>query len=131
KWTKMKTATLDLANNLSGTRTAKFSLAFAMLSILMLLILHFLSPEFSPSWRMVSEYANGKHEWALFIFFLSWGISSWCLASVVWKKVSSKISKVGVILLFISGLGEIMAAFFNVNHPLHGLSGTLGVPTLV
>jgi hypothetical protein len=127
----MKTSSLDFTNNLSSIRLARWSIGFAVLSILMLLLLHFLSPEFSPSWRMVSEYANGDHEWALFVFFLSWGISSWCLASLLWKRVSSKIGKAGVILLFISGAGEIMAAFFDVNHPLHGLSGTLGIPPFV
>ena len=110
---------------------AKLSMVTAAISIVALLSLHVLSPEFGPSWRMVSEYANGRFEWILFVFFVSWGLSSWCLAFVLWPYVSSIAAKAGVVFLVISGLGEILAAFFNVNHPLHGLSGTLGIPTMV
>jgi len=110
---------------------AKLSIIAAVISIAALVSLHFLSPEFAPSWRMVSEYANGKFEWMLFIFFSCWGISSWCVTYFLWSQVSSIAAKAGVVLLFISGLGEILAAFFNVNHPQHGTAGTLGIPTFV
>jgi hypothetical protein len=109
----------------------KLAMVAATISIAALLGLHVLSTEFEPSWRMVSEYANGRFEWVLFVFFVFWGLSSWCLASVLWSYVSSRAAKAGVLFLFISGLGEILAAFFNVNHPLHGLSGTLGIPTFI
>ena len=89
---------------------AKLSIIAAVISIAALLSLHFLSPEFAPSWRMVSEYANGQFEWVLFIFFSLWGISSWCAAYVLWSYVSTIASKAGVVLLFVSGLGEILAA---------------------
>jgi Protein of unknown function (DUF998) len=110
---------------------AKLSIIMAAISIVALVSLHFLSPEFGPSWRMVSEYANGQFEWVLFIFFSAWGISSWCAGYFLWSYVSSKAAKAGVVLLFVSGLGEILAAFFNVNHPQHGTAGTLGIPTFV
>src|SRR6188508_1712726 len=100
--------------------TAKFAIATAAISIVALISLHFLSPEFGPSWRMVSEYANGQFEWILFIFFCAWGLSSWCVANILWSHVSTIPAKAGVVLLFVSGLGEILAAFFNVNHPQHG-----------
>ena len=124
---------LTQVENSSGLSvlTAKFSMAAAAISIVALASLHVLSPEFGPSWRMVSEYANGRFEWMLIVFFVFWGLSSWSLASVLWSYVSTTAAKVGVLFLFISGLGEILAAFFNVNHPLHGLTGTLGIPTLI
>ena len=34
-------------------------------TIALLVALHGLSPEFSPSWRVVSEYAFGHHAWVL------------------------------------------------------------------
>jgi hypothetical protein len=114
-----------------NTLMASSSIVAALVSLLSLLGLHFLSPEFGPSWRMVSEYANGRFEWLLMIFFVSWGISSWCLAWVLWSYVSMLVAKAGVVLLFVSGFGEILAAFFNVNHPLHGMTGTLGIPTFI
>ncbi|HEX6223920.1 MAG TPA: hypothetical protein VFZ52_05900, partial [Chryseolinea sp.] len=36
----------------------------------------------------------------------------------------------GVILLFISSIGEIMGGLFDVNHKHHGLAFLLGIPTL-
>lgn len=110
---------------------AKLSIGTAVVSLVALFSLHFLSPEFAPSWRMVSEYANGKYEWVLIIFFGFWGVSSWCAAYFLWDYTTTVASKAGVVLLFVSGLGEILAAFFNVNHPQHGMSGTLGIPTFV
>jgi hypothetical protein len=108
-----------------------FALSSAAISIVALILLHFLSPEFEPSWRMVSEYANGKFEWLLSIFFIAWGASTWLIVMLLWNKVNGLWGKAGICLLFISGLGEIMAAFFNVNHPLHGTAGFLGVPLFI
>ncbi|MEJ1241015.1 DUF998 domain-containing protein [Chryseolinea sp. T2] len=120
-------------NTTSGVKVlaAKLSIIAASISIVALFGLHVLSPEFGPSWRMVSEYANGSFEWLLFVFFIFWGLSSWALAIALWPYVASVAAKFGVIALVISGLGTILAAFFNVNHPLHGLTGTLGIPTFV
>lgn len=35
----------------------------AGVTLVLLLALHVLSPEFSPAWHMVSEYGNGRYEW--------------------------------------------------------------------
>ena len=39
------------------------------LSCAALIVLHVVSPEFAPSWRMVSEYANGGYPWLLLLVF--------------------------------------------------------------
>ena len=109
---------------------AKATITAALLSLLCLFILHFVSPEFEPSWRMVSEYALGNHKWLLTLFFLLWGISSVCLAILMRGFITSKAGKAGIILLFISGAGEILASIFDVSHSLHGLAAFLGIPTL-
>ena len=49
-------------------------------TILLLTALHVLSPEFSPSWRVISEYALGHHAGVLSLMFVCWAISSWALA---------------------------------------------------
>lgn len=106
-------------------------IAASSLSLLSLLLLHFLSPEFEPNWRMVSEYALGKHKWLVSSFFIFWGVSSMLLAVNLWKKVSSKASKTGVVLLFISGIGATLAAPFDVSQATeHGIAGLLGIPTV-
>lgn len=102
----------------------------SILSLLCLLLLHFVSPEFRPSWRMISEYALGKYKWLITCFFLLWGISSLLLSIVLWSVATVTWAKLGVILLFISGIGEIMGGLFDVKHKHHGLAFLLGVPSL-
>lgn len=120
-----------MENSEQNTSLAKLVLISAVLALLLLVILHFISPEFDPSWRMVSEYALGSHQWALTLFFLLWGFSTICLAIILKKEVSSIWAKAGVFLLFVSGIGTAMAAAFDVEHPLHGLAAALGIPTLI
>jgi hypothetical membrane protein len=110
---------------------AKAVITTSLLSLLCLAILHIVSPEFDPSWRMVSEYALGNHQWALTLFFLFWGTSSCCLAIALRKNVTSKAGKAGVLFLFVSGIGTALASLFDVEHSLHGLAATLGVPTFI
>ncbi len=106
------------------------SIASGVIALLSLLVLHVVSPEFQPSWRMVSEYALGEHRWLITTFFMSWGVSSLLLALVMWPIVESSWARAGVILLLVSGVGEILGGVFDVKHPGHGLAALLGVPTL-
>lgn len=99
-------------------------------ALLSLLALHIVSPEFQPSWRMVSEYALGEHKWLITTFFLAWGISSLLLAFSLWPTVETGWARVGVLLLAVSGVGELMGGLFDLNHAGHGLAALLGVPTL-
>jgi hypothetical protein len=108
---------------------ATISLVAALMVILILVALHFLSPEFSAAQRMVSEYALGNYGWLLSILFVSWAISSWALAYALWYEVKTVAGKVGLILLIVSGVGEAMAAVFDVKHGLHGVAALLGIPT--
>lgn len=109
---------------------ATLTMASGILALLALLILHFVSPEYKPSWRMVSEYALGKQKWLLTSFFLLWGLSSLTLSVLLWSAVTSNWAKLGVVLLFISGIGAIMGGLFDVKHKHHGLAFLLGVPSL-
>ena len=60
--------------------------------------------------------------------FLAWGISSWTLAVAIRSQVNTRAGKVGWWLLVIAGLGEAMAAVFDVTHDVgHGIAGLLGV----
>jgi hypothetical protein len=92
--------------------------------------LHLLSPEFDPSFRVLSEYANGRYRWVLSVLFVLWAISSWALAVAIWPQVSGIAGKIGVGFLIAAGIGEAMASVFDINHPLHGLAGAIGVLSL-
>lgn len=109
---------------------AKLTIASGGLALLCLLALHFTSPEFKPSWRMVSEYALGKYKPLLTAFFLLWGISTLLLTFLLWNELGSTWARIGLVLVFVSGVGMCMGGLFDVKHPLHGAAFGLGVPTL-
>jgi hypothetical protein len=105
-------------------------LTLGFISIISLLILHFVSKEFKPNFRMVSEYALGNYKWLLTIFFFTWGLCSISSGLMLWNVVTTGWVKFGVILLFVTGIGAIMGGLFDVQHKLHGLSFGIGVPFL-
>ena len=97
-------------------------------AILLLIVLHVLSPEFSPAWRMVSEYAFGHYAWVLSLMFLTWGVGTWALSVAIWGQVQTRAGKVGLYLLIVAGIGEALASVFDIKHAIgHGIAGLLGV----
>lgn len=109
---------------------AFLAIACGLLSLLCLLVLHFVSPEYKPSWRMISEYALGRHKWLITWFFIFWGLSSIFLAVLLFNVVTGIWAMIGVVLILVSALGQIMGGLFDVKHKLHGMAFLLGVPTL-
>jgi hypothetical protein len=101
-------------------------------TILLLTALHVLSPEFSPSWRVISEYAFGHYAWVLSLMFLCMGTSSWALAAAIWPEVHTTSGKVGLWLLLSAGLGGAMASYFDstkeIGHAIAGFLGVIGFP---
>src|SRR3989440_7301020 len=107
---------------------ALLAMVAATATLLLLAGLHVLSPEFNPSFRMVSEYALGHYGWVLSLMFLAWGMSSWALVIAIWSQVKTTAGKVGLWFLVIAGLGEAMASVFDVTHdPGHSIAGVLGI----
>lgn len=107
---------------------ALLAIAAAAAALLLLASLHVLSPEFDPSWRMVSEYALGHYGWVLSLMFLAWGISTWALAVALWSQVKTRAGKVGLWFLVIAGIGEALASVFDITHDTgHSIAGVLGI----
>ena len=107
---------------------ALLAMVAAAATLLLLAGLHILSPEFDPSFRMVSEYALGHYGWVLSLMFLAWAISPWVLAVAIWSQVQTRAGKVGLWFLVIAGLGEAMASVFDITHdPGHSIAGVLGM----
>ncbi len=109
---------------------AHVAIAAAGAVLLLLASLHVLSPEFDPSWRVVSEYANGRYGWVLSLMFAFWALSSWALAVTVWSQVNGIGGKIALGFLIAAGVGESMASVFDINHPFHNLAGMIGVLSL-
>ncbi len=102
------------------------AIVFSIAVLALLAALHVLSPEFDPSWRVVSEYANGQHAWVLTLMFTCWAMSSWTLAYAIWPYVTTRVGRVGLWVLLVAGFGQLLAAVFDINQPMHGLSDLLG-----
>jgi len=109
---------------------ARLATAAAAVALLLLAALHILSPEFDPSWRMVSEYANGQYAWVLSLMFAFWAVSSWALVFVFRSQLRTLVGKIGLVFLVAAGVGQAMGSVFDINHPLHDLAGVIGIVNL-
>jgi Protein of unknown function (DUF998) len=109
---------------------AWLAIGATLVSALALVALHFLSPQLHPSWRMVSEYANGKHRWVLTVVFLTWALGSFALALALLPSVSGWVGAAGLLFLVLAGVGEAMGGLFDINHRLHGAAFAIGAPAL-
>ncbi|HZQ56047.1 MAG TPA: DUF998 domain-containing protein [Bryobacteraceae bacterium] len=108
--------------------TAWLAIVSTTAAVLLLIVLHVLSPEFSPAWRMVSEYAFGDYAWVLSLMFLTWGIGTWALSVAIWDQVQTRAGRVGLYFLIVAGIGEALASVFDIKHEIgHGIAGLLGV----
>lgn len=126
----MERDSFDSNSNIISLTAARISIFAAAMVIFLLAALHFLSPEFAPASRMVSEYALGGYSWVLSLMFISWAISSWTLAYTLWSETKTIGGKIGLIFLIAAGIGEVMAAVFDVKHSLHGVAAMIGIPSL-
>lgn len=108
----------------------QLAIAAGVAVLVLLASLHFLSPEFDPAWRMVSEYANGRYGWVLSLMFIAWGVSSWALAVAIWSQIRTRAGKIGLFFLILAGIGEAMASVFDINQPLHDVAALIGIPSL-
>ena len=114
-----------------STAASVLAIVFASVAVLFLASLHVLSPEYSPAWRMVSEYANGHYAWVLSLMFAASGLSILALAFAIRRQARTRASRVGLTLLVLSGVGAASAAVFDLNQvALHELMGAIGIVCL-
>lgn len=109
---------------------ATVAIGATIVSLAALLLLHLVSPELAPSWRMVSEYANGRYPWLLTLMFIGWAVSSFALMTALWPLSTTTLGKVGLLFLALAGVGQTMGALFDINHKLHGPAAMIGIPSL-
>jgi hypothetical membrane protein len=108
---------------------ARVSISASIVALLSLAALHLLSPEFDPSWHMVSEYALGRYEWVLALMFLTQSISSIALYFAIKSQIRTLGGKIGLFFLLAAGLGLTLAAIFDWSNSLHGLAALIGIPS--
>jgi hypothetical membrane protein len=125
---------MEILANQAGSAWNAPAAYVALLGIIVsgaaLIALHAVSPEFAPSWRMVSEYANGRHSWLLMIVFFGWAFGSFALAVALLPNSGTTLGKLGLLFLVLAGVGQAMGGLFDINHPLHGPAAMIGIPSL-
>jgi hypothetical protein len=111
---------------------ARAAIGCTAVALAALLSLHVLSPEYSPAWRVVSEYANGQYGWVLSVMFVAYGASSLALAATLRAGAAARRAKLGTALLTVAGAAQAAAAVIDLNvvglHELLGILGILGLP---
>lgn len=125
-----------------GVFAARLSFAAAAAFLILLVTLHFIEPEFDPSWHMISEYEIGRYGWVMQLAFLCLGLSCVSLVVAIRSQVGTIGGWIGLALLLISASGLTIAAFY-ITDPMiapktemtwhgnmHGLGFTLGAPGL-
>ena len=119
---------------------ARLSWAAAATFLVLLAALHVIKPEVDPSWRMVSEYAIGRHGWVMMLAFLSLALS--CLASfiAIRSQIGTTGGKVGLALLLLVAAALAAAGIFagdpitaskdelTTHGHLHALAAMVGIP---
>ena len=107
---------------------APIAFAGSAATILLLASLHVLSPEFDPSWRMISEYAYGRFGGVLAAMFLALGSSTCAAALAIQPVLKTRAGQIGVGFLIAAGVGGLLAAVFDISHDVgHGIAGLLGM----
>ncbi len=106
---------------------AWLAIVSTLVTLAILASLHVLSPQFNPSFRMVSEYALGTYSWVLSLMFFTWALSTWALLFAIRSQVKTLGGKIGLVFLFLAGVGEMMAGFFDIRTDLHAVA-SLGIP---
>ena len=115
------------------------SIGFAAGFLALLILLHFLKPEFDPSWRMISEYEIGRFGWMMRLAFFCWGVGVLALLIPLWSSLRSGAGTIGrgwliliVIALWGAGIfktNPITETVPNTVNTIHTLCGAIVILT--
>ncbi len=94
---------------------ARLSFAAAATFLVLLTALHFIKPEFDPSWRVISEYAIGRYGWIMVLGFLSLALSCGALFIAIWSQIRAIGGRIGLAFLLVAAAGLIIAAIFTTD----------------
>ncbi len=96
----------------SGQIAARLAVAAPIGFVLLLMLLHLIRPDVSPSWQPISDYALGSNGWIMTLAFLCWGIGPLTLALTLWPRLRGIGTRIGLSLLLLGTLGPFLAAIF-------------------
>lgn len=123
----------------ASTLSGRITVVLSSLFLAILFLLHFLEPEFDPSWRMISEYEIGRYGWLMSPAFFCWGGSVLALLVTLWPSLRTLGGKIGRWWLVLLGIALFGAGIFKTNaitdptpstaNSLHTLCGALVILT--
>src|SRR5687767_6510552 len=118
---------------------ARMVIVFSATFLALLFLLHFLEPEFDPSWRMISEYALGHYGWMMTLAFFCWGGSVLALLVALRPYLRTIGGMIGRGWLLLIGVALFGAGIFKTNpitdttirtaNSLHALCGAFVILT--
>ena len=118
---------------------AYISLIFTLLFVLAVLALLFLAPDVDPLRYGISFYALTRYGFVIDVALVLVGVSGIALSIALWRSITSRSGRIGLLLLIAGGLTIALAGVFPVDAPgspattsgsIHNLAG-LGGPILI
>jgi hypothetical protein len=100
---------------MTGQSAGRAALVGAVGFVLLLGLLHLLRDDLAPSWRVISEYAVGRHGWLMVVAFLLLAVVSGALAAASWTVGSPRLGRLGAVLMAITAIGMSMAGLFTTD----------------
>ena len=102
-------------------------------------LLHFLEPEFDPTWRMISEYEIGAYGWLMLMAFFCWGAGVLAVLIALRPMLHTLGGKIGWGWLGLIGFALFGAGVFvtnaitdttpNLSNTLHSICGAVVILT--
>jgi len=94
---------------------ARISVILSSVFLAILVLMHFLEPEFDPSWRMISEYELGRFGWMMSLAFFCWGGSVLALLVALWPSLRTIGGMIGRWWLVLISIALFGAGIFITN----------------
>lgn len=122
---------------------ARAAIASAIVALVALTAVHLLNRDLDPSRTMISRYALGPYGWLMAVCFAAWAAASALLVAALALGPSSRLDRVGQILLLAASVGLALAARFPMDRvgtsrretsfagTMHAIAFLVGVPALV
>lgn len=121
-------------------RAAHVAIAGATTFLVLLAVLHVLTPELDPSWRMISEYQLGRFGVLMQVAFVAFAAACAAMVVALRHTATSRGSRAGLALLALAAVGAAVGGLavtdpitatpdqLTTHGTVHGVGAMLGIP---
>ena len=113
-----------MTNQKSTQISSRIAISLVIAFLSLLILLHFLEPEFDPSWSMISEYELGKYGILMSLAFFCWGGGFLSLLISIWNSLNSIGGQIGKWWLLILSIALFGAGIFKPQLRTDTIRGT-------